>query len=230
MRRDYSDLPLAPFADASIYETEQAAIRTYNAEWNYYSNALRREVVSTFQKSIETLLSSFETIDYLEIGSAQGLSMGVIACMLRRVRRLHTLLSIDPYYEDGYTEGGGAPQPDVQKVRINKATRDKALGLYRSLGLSVSLLERQSSSGLKELLSENRQFHLIYIDGSHEGLNPTIDFGLCHELVHKGGIIMLDDHYWEDVIPIRALCDRHATKIAECWKVAAYQIAREQSH
>jgi hypothetical protein len=34
---------------------------------------------------------------------------------------------------------------------------------------------------------------------------------------------MLDDHYWPDVKPVKALCDKHLRKVCEVWKVAAYE-------
>ena len=65
-------------------------------------------------------------------------------------------------------------------------------------------------------------FDLIYIDGSHEGLEPLKDLGFSLELINENGIIMLDDPHWPDVNTIKELCERHYKKITESWKVAAY--------
>ena len=226
MRKDYHELVLEDFAERAFLEVRQAAALAYGDRWNYYSNALRREVVHTFQRSIAALAEHAERIDYLEIGSAQGLSMSLIGTMLRQVGRLGNVVSVDPYYDQGYIEGGGAPQPKVQNVAINRATRDNAASLYRSLGLGVNLLQMRSSEGLAHLIADGAQFDLIYIDGSHEGLNPVVDFGLSYALLRAGGIVMLDDHYWQDVIAVKLLCDRHAVKVSECWKVAAYRLLK----
>lgn len=222
--KDYDYLKLEPFAEKSISKVRFAAEKSHGDRWNYYSNALRREVVYNFQSSIVYLQSFFNQIDYLEIGSAQGLSMSVIGLMLQELGLLQNLISIDPYFEGGYEEGEKGPSGKNLKIEINKKTRDQALDMYRSLGLNVDLVEMKSFEGLRFLLNENKRFHLIYIDGSHEGLNPVIDFGLSWELLYSNGVIMLDDHHWPDVAILKSLCDRHCEKIDESWKVVAYRI------
>jgi len=223
-QQNYDHLKLQKFAETGVSKTRSAAEQIYGDKWNYYSDALRREVVYSFQSSIECLRHSFDKIDYLEIGSAQGMSMSVIGVMLQETGVIGDLVSVDPYFQDGYIEGAGSPFSNVQKIEINKKARDKALSLYKSLKLNVELLEMKSSDGLKRLLNEDRKFHLIYIDGSHEGLNPVIDFGLSYELLQPNCIIMLDDHSWNDVRGLKSLCDKHCEKVDECWKVAAYRV------
>lgn len=226
MRQNYDHLKLEAFTEKGISETRVAAEKLYSNRWNYYSNALRREVVYGFQSCIVQLQPVFDKIDYLEIGSAQGLSMSLVGGILRETGLLRQLVSVDPYFKGGYEEGEGGPWSNVQRVVIDKQTRDQAKNLYKALGLDVNMLEMKSSEGLKQLLVEGRKFHLIYIDGSHEGLNPMIDFGLSYELLHSNGIIMLDDHYWTDVADLKSLCDRHCEKIDESWKIAAYRISK----
>lgn len=220
----YSNLNLTPTSETCSQNVIKEAEKVHEERWNYYSNALRREVIYTFECAISTLQKSNSQIDYLEIGSAQGISMSFIGSMLKELSCLGDLISIDPYFDSGYQEGAkGVWNKNIQ-VEINKTTRDKALKLYESLKLGVELIEKPSVIGLKELLSQSRKFHLIYIDGSHEGLIPALDFGLSCQLLHEGGIIMLDDHHWPDVKAIKCLCDKHCKKIDESWKVAAYQI------
>ena len=150
------------------------------------------------------------------MGSAQGLSIYIIGVLLQDMGALGTAISIDPYFGDGYCEA-------MTYVNIKKKSRTNALKLYESLGLDVRLIEKSSYEGLRQLLDEQAKFHLISIDAYHSGLNPTIGFSLASQLLHKEGIIMLDDHVWPDVASIKRLCDQHCQKMAECWKIAAYK-------
>jgi predicted O-methyltransferase YrrM len=225
--RDYSSVTLARFSEGVISKvrTHAEEIHGDNEQgWNYYSNALRREVVQTFEFSVHALIEQFSKVDYLEIGSAQGLSMSVIALMLDKQGALGQLVSIDPYFEDGYYEGAKGIWKKNSHVSITKKTKQAACQLYRSLGIDVELFETVSSDGLRSLIREGRKFHLIYIDGSHEGLNPIVDFGISCSLLHAGGIIMLDDHHWPDVSVVKLLCDNHCVEVHECWKIAAYKL------
>lgn len=202
-----------------------AAENIYGSSWNQYSNALLHEALYVYEKCIAELQVHFDRIDYLEIGSCQGLSISVVGLMLKDRGLLGDLVSVDPYFEDGYDEGAKLARQRNIRINVDKRTKEQAFRLYTSLGINVSLLEMKSSEGLVKLLKENRRYHLIYIDGSHEALNPTVDFGLSCALCHSNGIVMLDDHLQPDVIGIKSLCDRHCVKVADCWKVAAYKIS-----
>lgn len=221
---NYNDLPLSSNIRQSGVRTQAAAEKIYNDQWNYYSNALKAEVLHVFDCTLLHLASRFQQINYLEIGSAQGISMSVIGLTLQGLERCGKLVSLDPYFANGYVEGEGSPWKADKKITIDKATRDSAQVLYAGLGLKVTHLDMTSAKGLKKFVTGERQFQLIYIDGSHERLNPVIDFGLCCTILAPGGVIMLDDPMWDAVTPVKELCDLHAKKIAECWKVASYEM------
>jgi len=218
------DARLSPPDDAVVESVRSAAIEIYGDNWNYYSDALRPEIASGFVQTIESLLPPERPIDYLEIGSCQGVSMALIGGLLRRRNVLGSLLSIDPYFESGYVEGEAGPYEHADAITVNKQTKTAAQRLYSQLGLTVELLELTSTSGLRQLIRQSRTFDLIYIDGSHEGLLPTTDFGLSNAVIRSGGVLVLDDHMWPDVQPIKQLCDRHATKVQETWKTASYRL------
>ncbi len=225
---DYSSVKLAPFSEEAIQTVQGNAQTIHQGEqhgWNFYSNALRREVVETFERAVLDVAERFGTVDFLEIGSAQGLSMSVIGLLLRARGALGQLTSIDPYFDMGYFEGSKGIWEKGIHVGITKRTRQLALSLYQSVGLEVELLEMISLDGLRALHQAGRRFHLIYIDGSHEGLNPLLDFGLSCGLLHSNSVMMLDDHHWPDIQAVKLLCDKHCARLHECWKVAAYRIA-----
>lgn len=211
---------LPPDVEQIRRNVEEHARTEYGERWNYYSDALRPEIVEGFVKTIEAMEQ--QSIDYMEIGSCQGLSMSLIGSLLKERNRLGRLTSVDPYLVTGYDEGEFGPYAKRLHVDVNKTTRDCAARLYAHLELSVEIREELSIDGLRQLLAEGRRFDLIYIDGSHEQLWPAVDFGLSYALLRNGGIIILDDHLWPDVQPIEHLCARHARLIQRTWKTASY--------
>lgn len=218
--KDYSKLQISDTTESSLATCIKEAISVYGENWNYQSDALRREMVFGFQTCIYHLLNKTDTINYLEIGSCQGLSMSIIGNIIRNNSlQSGKLLSIDPYFEDGYFEH------NIQ-VPVNKTTKSKAFSLYNKLSLNVKHIEKPSGVALKQLIIENENFNLIYIDGAHEGMIPFTDLAYSLELVsEKGTIIILDDHKaYDDVKFLKQLCDRNYNKVYENWKIAAYEI------
>lgn len=206
---DYSNLPLLTTTEESIHCVEIAAKSVYGDNWNFYSNALRREVVKVFESCVQRLSASNQAIDYCEIGSCQGLSMSIFARLLKDADALGRLVSIDPYFSEGYVEGLLGIWKKNNEIIINIKTKENAYKLYNLLQIEVEHIEEISSVGLKKMVCENQRFNLIYIDGSHEGMNPLKDLGFSLDLIVKNGIIVLDDHHWQDVKVIKDLLDRH---------------------
>jgi len=220
---DYSHLPLSAATEVSVDRVRRAAEAVYGERWNFYSNALRREVVHVFERALDLLAAAGRPLAYLEIGSCQGLSMSLVGELARNRDVLGRLVSIDPYFEGGYVEGAASPWGVESTIRIDKTTRDGALELYRSLALEVELLEETSTAGLKRLVRADDTFDLIYVDGSHEGLLPFSDTGLAVALLAPGGVVVLDDHHWPDVKQVKEICDRHCRHVGESWKLVAYR-------
>lgn len=217
------DVHLPPAVEAVQKRVGDAARGIYGENWNFYSDALRPEIVEGFARTIDAL-SGRATVDYMEIGSCQGLSLSLIALLLRDRNQAGTIVSLDPYFEQGYDEGETGPYGNKLHVPIDKSTKSCAFRLYEGLGLDVELVEAMSMEGLRRLIHADRRFDLIYIDGSHERFWPAVDFGMCCALLRDGGIIILDDHLWPDVEPIRQLCDKHGVRIQSTWKTASYRI------
>ncbi len=160
----------------------------------------------------------------IEIGSCQGLSMSLVGLLLRQRGALGSLVSVDPYFDSGYFEGHLGPYRARQHVAIDQHTKESAQRLYSALSLPVEIRQATSLEGLRELIRSGRSFELIYIDGSHEALWPAIDFGMSCALLRAGGVLILDDHLWPDVLPIKKLCDLHGTKVQETWKTASFHL------
>lgn len=223
-RRDYSKLPLSAATEESILRIQRAAEAIYGEGWNFRSDALRREIVQVFEACVKRLSLSHQAINYLEIGSCQGISMSLMANLIGNATALGKLVSVDPYFSDGYFEAN-------RQVPIDKTTLENARRLYKSLHLSVEQFEDVSSVGLRRLMCQYQQFHLIYIDGAHVGMTPLRDLGLSLEVIAEKGIVMLDDHRtYPGVKCLKDLCDVNFEKVAECWKVAAYDVSNLHGH
>lgn len=161
-------------------------------------------------------------IQYLEIGSFEGVSMTVVGSLLRKrnILGMPGLTSIDPYYPDGYVEHHPVSGP--VKSTSSEPTMAKARALYRALDLEVEHIRAESEPALRNMLIAAQSFDMIYIDGMHQGLTPTIDFALSMCLLARDGILVLDDWAWPDIIGLKQVCDRSMQRIAECPDIAAY--------
>ncbi len=132
--------------------------------------------------------------------------------------------SHDPYFDSGYDEGETGPYANKPHVQIDKSTKECAFRLYQDFGFDVELIEAISVEGLRTLIKSDRRFDLSYIGGSHERFWPAIDFGMCCAVLNDNGIIILDDHMWPDVDPLKQLCEMHGERIQKTWKTVSYRI------
>jgi predicted O-methyltransferase YrrM len=97
-------------------------------------------------------------------------------------------------------------------------------------GVAFEFIEASSRKAFRSLVREDRTFELIYIDGRHERLFPLADAGSYLSLLSPGGVYMLDDYFWRDVFQIKHLFDKHASKLCESWKIAAYRFRPEDDN
>ncbi len=208
-------------------KTREAAICVYGDKWNGYSNALRPEICSGFAKVVDSINKN--TVRYLEIGSNKGLSMSFIGNYIKHKQLKMKLVSIDPYFTDGYVEGEGAPCSTIaskksRHIVIDRKIRDGAYELYKSLKLKVDHHEKPSNEVLLEFQSTKERFDVIYIDGGHERFIPLVDTALSLNVLNPGGFIILDDWQWRDIKPLKDIFDNVAKPIYVSWKIAAYRI------
>src|ERR1043165_8787989 len=91
----YDSVRLQPIDELARSCVQGAARDVYGDQWNFYSDALRLEVVDGFVRTIDAMANS-ERIDYLEVGSCQGVSMSLIGTLLRERGKIGALTSVDP--------------------------------------------------------------------------------------------------------------------------------------
>lgn len=118
----------------------------------------------------------------LEIGSYEGLS----ACFLLWRLPLAHITCVDTF--GGIPEHAGLPAADLERAfDANVALVDAS---------RVRKLVGDSKRRLLELSDEEARFDLVYVDGSHLGLDVLVDAALSWELLAPSGVIVFDDYRW----------------------------------
>lgn len=117
---------------------------------------------------------------YLEIGSFEGGSLAFV----------HSLLggkivatSIDPFQD--YDELRDWKMGNVE---------ERFHANMRAAGISARVLRGTSLERLPQLIADRELFDLIYIDGSHAGIDVMTDAVLCWRLLAQDGLMIFDDY------------------------------------
>ena len=161
-----SDSQIAPFVEHVVDRGE------FSREWNF-------AVVSRW----EPILSSLERARILEIGSFEGLS----ACyMLWRLGDAQ-ITCVDTF--------GGSLEDHVQgDVSELEAIFERNVALVdRS---RVRKLVGDSKRVLLDLIADSERYDLVYVDGSHLGLDVIVDAALSWQVLDWNGTLIFDDYAW----------------------------------
>ena len=118
----------------------------------------------------------------LEIGSFEGLSTCYFLWRLRSAQ----LTCVDTF------EGSpGLPSDD--RAGLEEAF-DRNVELVDAS--RVRKLVGDSRRVLLDLADEASRFDLVYVDGSHRGLDVLVDAALSWRLLEVGGVVVFDDYGW----------------------------------
>lgn len=126
-----------------------------------------------------------QEVAVLEIGSFEGMSAAYFLWRLPRAR----VTCIDTF-------GGGA---EHQGGAVDLSTLEARFDANVAL-VDASRVEKivgDSRERLLELLRSRRSFDLVYVDGSHLGLDVIVDASLSWQLLAPGGTLVFDDYRWE---------------------------------
>jgi hypothetical protein len=120
----------------------------------------------------------------LEIGSYEGLS----ACFMLWRLPDAVITCIDTF------EGGLDNRASNADLSGLESRFDANLALFGAA--RVRKLVGDSRRRLLDLGAEDSRFDLVYIDGSHLGLDVIVDAALAWPLLEPGGILIFDDYRW----------------------------------
>jgi predicted O-methyltransferase YrrM len=135
-------------------------------------------------ESLETILRLREgrAARLLEIGSFEGLSTCYFLWRLADAR----VTCVDTFE-------GSAGLPSGDRVGL-EAAFDRNVELVDAS--RVRKLVGDSRRVLLDLADEPGRFDLVYVDGSHRGLDVLVDAALSWPLVEVGGVVVFDDYRW----------------------------------
>ena len=121
----------------------------------------------------------------LEVGTFEGLSTCFLLWRLPRAR----LTCIDTF--EGSPEHVGVVTAGLE------ASFDANIALVDAS--RVTKLVGDSKRRLLDLSADGAQFDLVYVDGSHLGLDVLVDAALSWNLLTPRGVVVFDDYRWADV-------------------------------
>jgi hypothetical protein len=142
---------------------------------------------STQIASWETLFRDLEGREsrVLEIGSYEGMSACYVLWRLPRA----TITCVDTFE--------AAPRIDSYASHPHlEATFDRNIALVDAS--RVRKLVGPSRKVLADLVTEGSRFDLVYVDGSHLGLDVLVDGALSWQLLEPGGVLVFDDYEYYD--------------------------------
>lgn len=146
---------------------------------------LSRDTFTDRIPELDPVLTKVRTPDtrILEIGSYEGLS----ACFFLWRLATAEVTCVDTF-EGGLDDAGAARHVSLQ------ATFDR--NLARLDAARVTKFVDDSRATLLRLQREARRFDLIYVDGSHLGLDVLVDAALAWRLLEPNGVLVFDDYRW----------------------------------
>ncbi len=148
-------------------------------KWNY------GDVFSPNIPAWEKIVSQFDSIDYLEIGSFEGRSTVFIG----ELKNTNSIMAVDTF--QGSDEYKGMSE-------LNDTNFDRVFENFKE---NLNLINKKNINYLKDtsdnFFKKNKnKYNLIYIDGSHHYDNVKKDFENSYECIRKNGIIIMDDFLW----------------------------------
>src|SRR5262249_45254820 len=83
-RRDLRQLRISRETVDCLEHAKRCARQISGDNWDYYSGTLYPQHAAVFEQVISVLPSNGEVVHYLEMGSASGASMSLVATLLKR--------------------------------------------------------------------------------------------------------------------------------------------------
>lgn len=123
----------------------------------------------------------------LEVGSFEGLSASYLLWRLPKVQ----LTCVDTFAGSLEHEGTDTVPADLERVFDENVALVDAARVLKLVG--------RSSVVLPQLAEQSERFDLIYLDGSHFGLDVLVDAAISWQLLENGGFLVFDDYLWAEL-------------------------------
>lgn len=109
--------------------------------------------------------------------------------------------------------------------------QNAALHLTAEAGLAhyLRIFEDLSCIVLPELLKNEEEFDVVYVDGSHSFPNVFVDFYYCSQMLALDGIILFDDCSDPNVTKVCSFIDRNLGEWLHPVSLAPYRIDQGRS-
>jgi hypothetical protein len=127
------------------------------------------------------------TARVLEVGSFEGLSASYILWRLPQAQ----LTCVDTFEGSLEHEGTDTVPADLERVFDENIALVDAARVRKLVGPSSVVLPRLATDG--------ERFDLIYLDGSHFGLDVLVDAAVSWQLLENGGFLVFDDYLWAEL-------------------------------
>lgn len=148
------------------------------------------------------LLAKFNPTKILEVGSYEGAS----SCFL--VEKLACEKEIELHCIDSWRGGiehqsGGMAEADMSVVELRFKHNIKLAKQSVTHSVNLQVHKENSDVALSNLLARGHinTFDLVYIDGSHQAPDVLCDAVLGFRLLRSGGLMILDDYFWQENLP-----------------------------
>jgi hypothetical protein len=108
-----------------------------------------------------------------------------------------TITCIDPFANDPLSAFRNERPPEN---RIIEQIFCHNTSLAKGPDQTIRLMPTLSFYALAELITENKQFDFIYVDGSHSADEVLADAVMAFGLLKKNGYMIFDDYLWKNAV------------------------------
>jgi predicted O-methyltransferase YrrM len=123
----------------------------------------------------------------LEIGTYEGASAAWVS---EHCNKLRTVTCIDTWTS---TE----EHKDTDMIQVEVRFRQNLKQLEKTYNyITYHIHKKPSTYALGNMLTQTVKYDWIYIDGSHKASSVLTDLTMAWHLLHRGGLMILDDYAW----------------------------------
>ena len=199
-----TNAPLYSIKSRYILKTKHRFLNRFSVSGKKYTNKMKKfrflknnlklnadwfsQNIPTWLRAIDqTDLREKNSINYLEIGSWQGLSAFFILNELPNSQ----VVCVDTWAGGDEHIVGMKAESDV-KLTVEEIFDNNLIGFKHRIdkfkGTSLSFFAQKFLHDI---------YDIIYVDGSHHSDDVIVDAVKCFEMLREGGLLIFDDYFWK---------------------------------